>query len=115
MKKDNNIIQTIDIVDAMAEMTSAEIFCFKTIYDKVKKSIRYTEDCGRYKCKFDYIVKISIKDKQNQKKFLSGFKSLESKDIIRRIKRGYYMISPYMLIDSNGVQEYNEKIWNDAK
>ncbi len=93
-------LQSIDLLQAVADMTSDEKFCFFQIKDKIKFD-PYTND-------YIYQIRIYSKDYTPSQKvmFSRGFKLLEAKNIVKRIKRGTYQISPLALIPKDFDKEY---------
>ena len=100
--------RSIDLLKEIAQMNADEKFCFFAIKDKIH--------FDPHKNDFIYQVNISptrIFSSSDAVKFRRGFKLLESKDIVRRVKRGVYMITPLGLIPNNFAEEL--KVWEDAE
>lgn len=98
---------TIDLLKAVAEMTSDEKFTFFT----VKDNIQFDVDNNKY----IYQVKLSFKGRSNtdKTKFKRGFKLLQKKGLVKRVKRSVYMISPLALVPN--AKQFNEELslWDD--
>jgi len=97
-------MKSIDLLQAVGEMTSNEKFAFFEIKNGIEWDI--------YDKKYIYAVKVYSRDySQTQKNMFSrGYKLLHEKDIVRRVKRGTYMINPSALIPKNFDEEW--KVWN---
>jgi len=79
-------ITSIDLLAEIANMTKSEQMAFLTIRD----AIHWDNQDGE--------VYITFADTYSQKKFLEGFKLLETKQLVKRTKRSHYMINPHALI-----------------
>ncbi len=88
-------LKSIDLLQEVANMNSDEKFCFFEIKNKITFSP--LDD------KYIYQIKIKTSSMSNGKKnmFSRGYKLLNKKDIVRRIKQGVYMINPLALIPNN--------------
>lgn len=106
MSKVFGIPKSIDLLEAVAEMSSAEKFCFFLI----KRGIRL----DRWDSKFIYQVPIRTSELSatDKTQFAKGFKLLSTKQLVRRLTRGIYMINPCALIPSDFEHEF--AIWNNT-
>jgi hypothetical protein len=107
-KMNHNInVKSIDLLQEVADMNSDEKFCFFQIKDKIEWST--------YDNRFLYQIRIFSKDYTQSKRnmFNRGFKSLNQKDIVRRVKRGTYMINPSALIPNNFDEAWD--IWTSLQ
>ncbi len=86
--------QYMDALEEVANMNSDEKFCFFTIKNEMRYD--YIEDMVQYKVK---IPKLATQAEKNM--FSRGFKLLSSKGLVKRVRRGTYMINPDLLIPSN--------------
>jgi len=103
--------KSMDLIQAIVEMSKLEQVVFNELYQKVKDSLEFEAiDESTIRPKFTYQQKMSLSGKCSK-----AYKLLESKDIVRRVKRGYYMINPDLLIDVNGYYDREKLIWNDIK
>jgi hypothetical protein len=100
-------VQSIDLLQEVAEMNSDEKFCFFMIKDK----ITWDEYDKKYICQVRIYSKHMTQGERNM--FSRGFKLLNHKDIVRRVKRGTYMINPSALIPKDFEHEW--KIWTDCE
>lgn len=96
-------IKPRDLLEEMAEFTKPEMFLFILL----KRSLSW--DCestvARVQSKF-----LNGTEKQYVKK---GYKLLYEKDIVRRVKRGTYMINPAMIIPLK--EEEQIDLWNSLE
>ena len=96
-------IQSIDLLEEVMTMSKAAQMVIRLIKDE----ITYERD-------YNPVVKISRKEltKSEQNYLDKGFKELQEKDLVRRVKQGHYMINPNARIPPN----YDEAlvIWNAA-
>lgn len=98
---------SMDLIKIMSDMTQRELKMFNALYQKVKKSVEFYEnDIGQFKPKFTYQQKMSLSGNDTR-----VFGLLKEKDVIKRVKRGVYMINPLLIIDTCGFQEVEEKLW----
>lgn len=97
-------IQSVDILRELAMMTKAEQFVFLVIKDGI------TFENG-----YEPVVRIDRKElTTTQVQYLDkGYKLLEAKDLVRRIKRGHYMINPNALVPND--YEKWLAVWDKAK
>ena len=100
------IPKSIDLLREIANMTANEKLCFFTIKDSIKYD-RFDERMI-YQTKPD----MSKLTASQRSKFLLGFKLLNNRNIVRRISRGVYMISPMALVPDNFDREFS--IWSNA-
>lgn len=97
-------IKSVDLLKEMDNMTSNSRKFLLMIKDGM---IFNTELNSR-----TFIVKV-IGETNYQKKIIKeGYKELNSKDLVRRVKRGYYMLNPNA-ITTNYEAQINE--WNKLK
>ena len=95
-------VKSIDLLNEAMKMTSDEKFTFNKIRNGIEWDI--------YDKKYIYAVKIKSKNYTPSQKviFSRGYKALNEKDIVRRIKRGTYMINPSALIPKNFEEEWKK-------
>ena len=105
MNKHN--IQAIDFIDAVMDMTKPEQFLIK----EIKQGFYYDRDLEG----FTYITKIDSRLlTSTQKQYIVlGYKLLHNKGLVKRVKRGYYMINPNALVPSN--YETAKQDWDNIK
>jgi len=105
--KHKDIAKSIDLLNEVANMTSAEKFCFFII----KNNIHY----DNYTNTMIYQVKVAPYLFSNTDKalFLRGFTLLKNKNLVRRISKSVYMINPNALIPARYTKEL--AIWDKAK
>ena len=96
-------LKGIDLIDEVINSSKAAQYTIKWIKD----AITYGNRNG--------VVKIEMKELNNvqQQQFQKGFKELNEKNLMRRVKRSHYMINPNALIPS----EYDEAmdIWSSLE
>lgn len=95
-------IYGIDLLTELANSSKAGQYLILAIKDGIT-----------YENNYNPVVKIVGKTKYEQNMITSGFKELVSRDIVRRVKKSYYMINPNALIPI----DYEEAmvIWSKAK
>ena len=103
LMKRKHKLKPIDLLSEMANMTSNESFAFITLRD----SLNWDTLTKQYS--LTIIPNQSEFTTYQQKQFKLGVKSLIDKDLVKRIKRGSYMINPMAIIPSNF--EEAEKLW----
>ncbi len=93
-------LKSIDLLEEVGKMNSDEKFCFF----EIKNRIHFDS----YEGDFEYTVKIRTSNYTSGQKsmFSRGYKKLREKDIVRRIKRGLYMINPLALVPNKFEKEY---------
>lgn len=96
-------LKPIDLLSEIANMTSNEAFAFITLRD----SLNWDTLTKQYSLVI--VPNQSEFTTYQQKQFKLGVKSLIDKDLVKRIKRGNYMINPMAIIPSNF--EEAEKLW----
>lgn len=96
-------IQSIDLLTELANSTKAGQFLLLTI----KNGITYGND-------FNPVVRISKKllTSTEQQYLIIGYKELLAKDLVRRVKNGYYMINPNALIPPDYASAI--KVWESC-
>lgn len=96
----NKDIGSIDFLEEIVNSTKAEQFLLMSI----KNGINY---CNSY----SPVVKVIGSTKYEQNLITAGYKSLLARNLVRRIKKSYYMINPNALIpiDYEGALES----WNN--
>ena len=94
---------SIDALRAVADMTAHEKLCFFTIKDSIIWD-RWDE-----RMIYQTTPDMSQLSPTQRKSFLRGYKLLNEKDIVRRISRGVYMISPLLLVPTDFEREF--AIW----
>lgn len=96
-------LPTVDLLYEMNQMTSAEGFAFLTLRDNI---MFLSREEG-----YAPFIKVSQVDmtKYQQKVFRDGIPKLIAKDLVRRVKRGVYMINPMAIIPSDFAE--SEKLW----
>ena len=82
-------MQSIDLLEEVMNMSKAAQFVIKKIKDGIS-----------YETNYNPVVRLSRKTftKSEQNYLDKGFKELQEKDLVRRIKQGHYMINPNALI-----------------
>ena len=100
-------LPAVDLLKEMANMNSNESFAFITLRD----SIEYDP------YKQEYLLNIQVDQSKftsyQKKQFKLGVASLIDKDLVRRKKRGIYVINPMALIAKNF--RLSEDNWNKLK
>jgi hypothetical protein len=94
-------IKAVDLLDEIMKMTKAEQYVIRVI----KEEITYYNTTGEVA-----VATSALPSDTCRTTFKNGFKLLCQKDLVRRTKRGHYMINPNALIPI----EYDEAltIWN---
>ena len=103
LMKRKHKLKPIDLLSEMANMTSNEAFAFITLRD----SLNWDTLTKQYS--LIIVPNQSEFTTYQQKQFKLGVKSLIDKDLVKRIKRGNYMINPMAIVPSNF--EEAEKLW----
>ena len=90
--------EPIDAVDAMSVMTPQELWTLKLVKDnlilieeRVNGKKKYRTSCKAV------ILSAELTDGEKQK-LKTGFKRLQDKGLVRRVKRQHYMLNPNFLI-----------------
>jgi hypothetical protein len=73
---------------------------------KIKDGINWDNE-------YSPVVKITPENNAEKQKLLRGYKELHQKDIVRRVKQGYYMINPNALIPLDYLSAINT--WEASK
>jgi hypothetical protein len=82
-------IKARDFIQELIELSNPA----RTVIGWIKDGMTYDP----YEDKVDFVVRV-IPDTDAGKQVLKkGFKELKEKDLVRRVKRGYYMIDPHAL------------------
>lgn len=97
-------IQAIDFIDELLKLSKPA----QTVVSWIKDGMVYDP----YKSETIFIVQISPDNDAARKTLTRGFKELKEKDLVRRVKRGYYMINPYAMITNFDKQL---EVWNKCK
>jgi len=100
---------SMDLVHEMSKMSKPELWLFDLIISKFDgKYEDYYQD--------DFINQVLLSSKDmtgTEKKYLtSGYKLLYSKDIIRKVKRGKYMVNPKLIIPFKNADKARD-IWKE--
>jgi hypothetical protein len=95
-------IESIDLIKEITKMTKAEQFLILAIKD----GITYATD-------YNPVVKVSGSTKHQKNQIIDGYRKLSEKNLVRRIKNGWYMINPNALIPTDYPSAL--KIWKDAE
>lgn len=99
-------MQPIDAIDQFETFTPQEWFVFKLLK---QEALYWDMDEGKYITTCKVQIKPNLLDAQGRNKFTIGYKRLEAKSLVKRIKRGgYYMINPNLLIPSKYLREQYE-------
>jgi hypothetical protein len=95
----------LDFIDLMSEMTPQELWTIKFLKDnlillseRVSGKIKYRTTCRS-------IIKTSNLSSAEQQKFKKGYKRLNAKNLVKRIKRQHYILNPDFFIP----HYYNEE------
>ena len=97
-------MQAIDLINEL-------IGCSKpaqTILGKIKDGMVWNPLDKR----IEFVVLLKAKTNAEKQVIKKGYKELHAKDLVRRVKRGYYMINPNALITNYDAQY---KVWNSCK
>jgi len=95
----------LDGAQELIDMNDAEGFFFKMLLEEVSK---FSIDDDRYISSAIVKIDISYLNRTDKNKITRGFKALEKKNIVRRIKRGgYYCINPTMVVIDRFNDEYD--------
>ena len=97
---------SMDLVHEMSKMSKPELWLFDLIISKFDNKYEdYYHD--------DFINQVNLSSKHmtgTEKKYLtSGYKLLNSKDIIRKVRRGRYMVNPRIIIPFKDADKAREK------
>ena len=97
-------VKSIDLIDVVIASSKAGQF----LIQQIKAGMNWDNS-------YHYVTKIESKNLSTyeQKLLVEGYKELEAIDIVRRVKRGHYMINPNALISL----QYEEaiKLWNSIE
>ena len=98
-------LPAVDMVAELLMMTKAEGFAFMALRDNREYVSR----------EIGYSVFISIGQTEftnyQKKLFREGINGLIEKDLVKRVKRGVYMVSPMAIVPPRDFEQ-REKIWN---
>lgn len=94
-------IQSIDFIREVAFASKAAQFLLLSIKD----GIGYGND-------YHHVVKVQGTTKHEKNMISAGYKELVARDLVRRVKRGHYMINPNALIPIDYEQALKD--WEDA-
>ena len=95
---------SIDLLLEISNMTSNE----KLAFFLIKESILYDRKTGQFN--YQPTVSINHLTKSQKAKFSNGYRTLNSKGLVKRITRGKYMVNPRALIPSDYAIELTK--WN---
>ena len=106
----------IDFIDVFSAMTNNERFIIRIM----KNSFRWDKAMNSY----DYVVKLTADsanfdpacdDQIPYRSFLESYQTLFRQDIVRRVRRGHYMMNPAFLHITGEQIPYFERIWAESK
>lgn len=99
--KYSELVKSIDLIDVVIASSKAGQF----LIQKIKAGMNWDNS-------YHFVTKINSSSlTSTEKQYLAiGYKELEAIDIVRRVKRGHYMLNPNALISI----QYDEAIalWN---
>ena len=102
----SNNMGSVDLLVEMSKMNVSESYAFLSLRD----SITWNNEAREY----NYIIQHSqvSMTKYQKKLFQVGIPMLLAKDLVRRVRRGQYIIHPSAIIPSNYTESLN--IWNST-
>ena len=95
-------VKSIDLLDEAMNATKAAQWVIKSI----KNGIGWEND-------YDPVVRVVARTDTEKAYLKRGYKELVEKDLVRRVKRGYYMINPDALIPID--YKKAKEIWDASK
>ena len=101
-------VEPIDAIEQFETFTPQEWYVFKLLK---QEALFWDIDIGKYVTTCKVQIDFSLLNAQDRNKFTIGYKRLESKSLVKRIKRGgHYMINPNLLIPTRYTTEQSEWI-----
>lgn len=101
-------VEPIDAIEQFETFTPQEWYVFKLLK---QEALFWDIDIGKYVTTCKVQIDSSLLNVQDRNKFTIGYKRLESKSLVKRIKRGgHYMINPNLLIPTRYTTEQSEWI-----
>lgn len=100
MNKHN--IQSIDFIEELIECSKPA----QTVVKWIKKGMTW----DRYGDEIIFIVQVLPSSPADKQTLIKGFKELNDKGLVRRVKRSHYMINPHAIIT-----DFNKQliVWNE--
>ena len=98
---------SVDLLWEISQMSSNEKLCFF----KIKDSMVYSRSDERII--YQVVIDMGDMTPSQKSKFSNGYTSLKQKDLVRRVKKGVYMINPNAIIPAKHTAELT--IWNSLK
>lgn len=90
--------EPIDAIDQMSEMSAQELWTLKKIKDNlILLEVRTTKGI-KFKTSCKSVVIFSDLTNAEQQKFKAGYKKLNAKNLIKRIKKEHYILNPDFFI-----------------
>lgn len=86
----NHKIKAINFIKEMVQMSDSARYLINKIVEEMV--------WNPYEERVDFVVNVVTGSETEKKKVTRGFAELSEKDLVRRVKRGYYMINPNALI-----------------
>ena len=106
MKNKRINMQPIDAIEQFETFTPQEWYVFKLLK---QEALYWDMDEGKYITTCKVQINPKLLNAQDRNKFTIGYKRLESKSLVRRIKRGgHYMINPNLLVPSKYLREQSD-------
>ncbi len=97
-------IQSTDLIDEVMNMSKAEQFLIK----QIKAGSYYDTEIGAYT--FVTTLDQSAMTSTEKQYILKGYKLLLAKNLVKRVRRGAYMINPTALVPNR--YEDAQKLWS---
>ena len=88
MNKHN--IKSINLIAEICKMSDSGRY----MIDKIQEKMVWNP----FEDEIDFVVKVVAETDAEKKRLVRGFEELSSKNLVRRVKRGHYMINPNAII-----------------
>ena len=113
--KRNNLLgrkaKAMDLITEMAHMTPQELYLVEDMRNNLIMNEATKEDGSNFEFPTNIaLITGSTRTSAEKQKIKAGYKRLNSKDIVRRVKREHYMFNPVFIIP----YDYDDSIliWN---
>lgn len=94
-------IESIDLLEELEHMSHNAL----RLINMIKRGMKWNV----YEERVDFVIPVTAANSADVMVIKRGFAELKARDLVRRVKRGYYMINPHALIT-----DFNKQliIWN---
>jgi len=88
----------LDAIKIMSEMTPQELWLINLLKDNIKLKEEKTSSGLKFRTSCISVIKSSKLSSSEKQKLKTGYKRLNQKNIVKRIKREHYIINPDFII-----------------